>query len=492
MNERKKNDYAEAKLPPNDIETEKAVLGAILIHADIFPDVNEILKTADCFYDKHHQTIYSVILKMFAVSATIDILTVTSELNKSHPTENMNWVKYCFNLSSDIVTTSHTIAHCYILVERYMSREVIKLGHTLVSEGYKQENDVFDVVELANKGLTDLTERNISRIGLSASELALMINKHVSELQKPDAIAGVRSGYGGLDVITNGWGREWLVILAARPGVGKSAFAINLMINAATNKVPVAFFSLEMSLLQVTGRCISILSSVEQWKITQPRSMRNAEDMKDFIDATKRFSELPIFIDDTVGITPLELRTKARRLKQKHNIGMIIVDYLQLMEGGIKTSNREAEISYISRSLKKIAKELGVPLIALAQLSRATESRQSKVPILSDLRESGGIEQDADMVMFLYRPEYYGIETNGAEKFQEGLTQVHVAKNRHGSAQLSVDLIFEKELQKFSNIDVFKDDIPHDNPSAGIHKPLEQHYQQLNEFNDKNGFADKF
>ena len=354
-----------------------------------------------------------------------------------------------------VVSSAHVESHARIVMEKFIQRELIRLSGEIINDAYEDSTDVFDLLDKAESNLYEITDNHLRKNFIGLKDVLIKTVNEIEEAKnKTDDLTGVPTGFTDLDKLTSGWQKTDLIILAARPAVGKTAFCLNLAMNAALNPgqpFPVAFFSLEMGAGQLVKRMLAAVTEVTMDAITKGRMQEH-----EFIQMTQRMTKLasaPIFIDDQAALNIFELRAKARRLKQKHDIKMIIIDYLQLMQGSIERGgNREQEISKISRDLKALAKELEIPVMALSQLNRSVESRkESKVPQLSDLRESGAIEQDADMVMFLYRPEYYGIENDEMGQPIEGETHVHIAKHRNGSTD-TVKVRFVKEYQKFHDM----------------------------------------
>ena len=464
------------KVPPQAPELEQAVLGACMLEKDTFAQVLEIIQSAECFYDDKHQKIYAAMRRLFDKGTPVDLLTITDELRKSSELELVGGAYYVSMLTTSVLSSAHVEAHARIVMEKFIQRELIRISGGVISDAYEDSTDVFDLLDKAEAGLYEITDKHLRKNFKSLQEVLVTTMNEIDEARKKtDDLTGVPAGYKGLDALTSGWQKTDLIILAARPSVGKTAFCLNLAMNAAMNpgkEFPVAFFSLEMGAGQIVKRLLSAVTDVRLESITRGKMAEH-----EFIQMSQRMAKLAqakIFIDDQAALNIFELRAKARRLKQKHGIQMIIIDYLQLMQGGDKNGNREQEISKISRDLKALAKELDVPIIALSQLSRAVETRkESKVPQLSDLRESGAIEQDADMVMFLYRPEYYGINNDAMGEPIEGETHIHIAKHRNGSLG-NVKVRFIKEYQRFvdmeDNFGSFGANPPgrSDNPSAGI------------------------
>lgn len=444
------------KVPPQNVEAEKTVLGALMLERHALAEVQDLL-TPEKFYLDVHQRIYRAVLKVDAQSKPVDEITVSNELLVSGDLDVIGGGYYLVELTKHVVSSANIETHARIIVERWMAREVINAGGAMVQQGYEQSTDAFELLDMAEQSIARIMDSNDrGKITPVDSALARFATR-LAELRANDSsLTGITSGYHSLDTITHGWQATDLIILAARPAVGKTAFALNLMLNASLDPVkpiPTAFFSLEMSQNQLVERMVAAESEIFLEKIKTGR-LDDFEMKKLYEKAIDKLSRAPIFLDDTPALNIFELRAKCRRLKNKHRIGFIIVDYLQLMSGTGEKGNREQEISRISRDLKGLAKELQVPIIALSQLSRAVEARKDsdKIPQLSDLRESGAIEQDADMVMFLYRPEYYGVmaDENGAST--KGETHVKIAKHRNGSLD-TIKLQALLHYQKFVEYD---------------------------------------
>jgi replicative DNA helicase len=450
------NSLVYGKIPPQANELEEAVLGAVMLEKDKLAEVLEIIQSPDCFYVDAHQKIYAAIRRLFDKGMPVDLLTVTEELRKSDELEIVGGAYFLTRLTMSVLSSAHVEAHARIVMEKFIQRELIRISGGIISDAYEDSTDVFDLLDKAESNLYEITDKHLRKNFKSLKEVLVRTVQEIEDAKnKTDDLTGVPSGYMPLDKLTSGWQKTDLIILAARPAVGKTAFCLNLAMNAAMNKnkpFPVAFFSLEMGAGQIVKRMLAAVTEVSMDAITKGRMQEH-----EFVQMTQRMNKLataPIFIDDQAALNIFELRAKARRLKQKHDIQMLIIDYLQLMQASVdKGGNREQEISKISRDLKALAKELEVPIIALSQLNRSVESRkESKVPQLSDLRESGAIEQDADMVMFLYRPEYYGINNNEMGEPIEGETHIHIAKHRNGSTD-TVKVRFIKEYQKFVDLE---------------------------------------
>lgn len=441
------------KIPPQAKELEEAVLGAIMLEKDKLTDVLEVLPSPECFYIDAHQRIFAAIKRLPEKGLVVDLLTVTEELKKSDELELIGGAYFLTKLTMGVVTSAHVIAHARIVMEKYIQRELIKICGEMMANAYEDKTDVFDLLDRAESDLFEISNNFLRKNYSSMQDILVETIEQISQArEEKDDVTGVPTGFPDLDAITGGWQKSDLIILAARPAVGKTAFALNLAMNAAMDKHKprgVAIFSLEMGNTQIVKRMLSCTTQVRLENISRGR----LEDYE-FAQLTQRMEPLakaPIFIDDQAGLNIFELRAKCRRLKTKNDIGMIIIDYLQLMQGSDKGGNREQEISKISRELKMLAKELNVPVLALSQLSRAVETRggdKGKIPQLSDLRESGAIEQDADMVMFIYRPEYYGQETNEDGQSFDGETHINIAKHRNGRLD-TVKLKAILEYQQF-------------------------------------------
>lgn len=444
------------KLPPQARELEEAVLGAIMLEGDKLSDVLEILTTPECFYVEKHKKIFAAIQSLAEKGQAVDMLTVCEELSQSGELEIVGGQYAITQLTMAVVSSAHVIAHARIVLEKFILRELIRICGGILTDAYEEGTGVFDLLDKAESRLFEISNNYLRK---NYSKLQDIIVEAIEQIKKSkedkEDITGVTSGFQSLDNITAGWQKTDLIILAARPSVGKTALALNLALNAALNpKKPqgVAIFSLEMSSEQLVKRMLSTVTEVPLEKINHGRL--DDKEFNQIINRMQRLSNAPIFIDDQAGLNIFELRAKCRRLKAKHDISLVVIDYLQLMHGGTdsKYGNREQEISKISRELKGIAKELGIPVIALSQLSRAVETRsdKNKMPQLSDLRESGAIEQDADVVMFIYRPEYHGIENDENGEPLEGETHINISKHRNGrlgTIRLQAQLAFQRFVE---------------------------------------------
>jgi replicative DNA helicase len=441
------------KVPPQSKDLEEAVLGAIMLEKSAFDSVVEILKP-ECFYVDANQRIYRAMQALAQKSMPIDLLTVVEELKFREELEVVGGPYYVSKLTNAVVSSANIDAHCRIILQKFIQRELIRISGEIIGDAYEDSIDVFDMLDEAESKLFEITNNHLRKNFDDINTVLVKTIQRIEDMRSRDEdITGVTSGFASLDKVTYGWQPTDLIILAARPAVGKTAFALNLARSAALNPVKptaVAFFSLEMSSSQLVQRILSAESEIWLEKIS--RGKLEEHEMKQlYKKGIEKLSNAPIFIDDTAALNIFELRAKCRRLKNKHNVGLILIDYLQLMSGSNeRNSNREQEISKISRDLKGLAKELQVPIIALSQLSREVEKRKdgNKMPQLSDLRESGAIEQDADMVMFLYRPEYYDITANEFGESNKGETHVRIAKHRNGSLE-TIKLQALLHIQKF-------------------------------------------
>ena len=445
---------SDGKIPPQAIDLEEAVIGAMLIDEKGVNEIIEIL-SPEVFYKKSHQLIYESIERLFRESEPIDLLTVSADLKKNKNFESAGGDFYLINLSQKVSSSAHIEFHSRIILQKYIQRKLITISNEIIQKSYSETTDVMDLLDEAESKLYDVAQGNIKTSTETAQNLVIRAKNRIEEIAKQDGLSGVSTGFEKLDKLTSGWQPSDLVIVAARPGMGKTALALSMARNISVKQnIPVAFFSLEMSSVQLITRLISSETGLSSDKL---RTGKLAD--HEWQQLNIKVSDLesaPLFIDDSPSLTIFELRAKARRLASSHGIKLIIIDYLQLMNIGSsnKAGNREQEISTISRNLKALAKELNIPVIALSQLSRAVETRGgTKRPILSDLRESGAIEQDADIVSFLYRPEYYGImEWDDEMKTpSEGQGEFIVAKHRNGALD-SIKLKFIPSLGKFEDI----------------------------------------
>jgi replicative DNA helicase len=451
------------KLPPQALDLEEATLGALMLEKDALTKVIDILNP-DSFYKDSHRLIFKAIRRLFERSEPIDILTVTNELKKSGELDIIGGPYYITQLTNRVASAANIEYHARIILQKHIQRELIRISSETIKDAYEETSDVFTLLDRAEKNLFEIAKGNISR---NYQDMSTMVSEAYKQIEAArlhgSGITGVQSGFTDMDRITSGWQKSDLIIIAARPGMGKTAFVLSLALNAAISfKRAVAFFSLEMSSVQLVQRMISSETGIPSDKLR--KGTLDSTEWKKLVSMTGKLSEAPVFIDDTPALSIFDLRSKCRRLKSMHNVELIIIDYLQLMRSDVesKSGNREQEISNISRSLKAIAKELDVPIIALSQLSRAVETRGGvKRPQLSDLRESGAIEQDADMVMFIYRPEYYQMELDEDGNPTKGMAEINIAKHRNGAID-RVKLKFINHLAKFTDLDY------NETPSEGL------------------------
>jgi replicative DNA helicase len=441
------------KVPPQALDLEEAVLGAMMLEKDKLAAVIDILRP-EVFYKTEHQLIYSSIQRLFAQIKPIDILTVTEDLRQSGELEQVGGPYYIAMLTNRIASSANIEFHSRILLQKHIQRELIRISSNIIKDAYEDTTDVFDLLDKAENNLFNVSETSLRRNVRSMPGLVKEAVDEIAAGRKHEGhLRGVGSGFTDIDRMTGGWQKSDLIILASRPGMGKTAFALTMARNIAVDfKKAVAVFSLEMSAVQLVTRLIASETEIPAEKLK--RGTLEDYEWEQLNSKITSLIDAPLFIDDTPALTVFELRAKARRLKAQHHISIIVLDYLQLMQGTSEhKGNREQEISNISRSLKALAKELDIPIIALSQLSREVEKRLVKKPILSDLRESGSIEQDADMVMFIYRPEYYKVDDDAYGGSVEGLAEISIAKNRHGATK-DINLRFIARYAKFADLQV--------------------------------------
>lgn len=440
------------KRPPQALDLEEAVLGAMILERAGLIQGIDVLKPDD-FYIEAHKTIYQAIMDLFKASEPVDMRTVVNQLRKSGHLELVGGMVKIAELTADVQSSANIESHARIVAEMAIRRRLISMGMQITQESYEDTQDVFITLEHAQKQFDQVAGLYLSG---NVKVNKVVFDKTIQALiagRDKKGLTGVPSGYTGLDRLTAGWQKTELTIIAGRPGMGKTAFVTNILRNAAVDfNIPVAIFSLEMSDTQLEQRLISSESEIELDKIR--RCNYSDVDFTRIVHMTNKLAAAPLYIDDTAAISTLELRAKCRRLKAEHNVQLFVVDYLQLMRGDEKSGNREQEISSISRALKGIAKDLDVPVIGLSQLSRSVETRGGdKRPQLSDLRESGAIEQDADIVMFLFRPEYYKITVYEDGMPTQGTMEVIIAKHRNGSC----DTVKVKFIGKYGKVMDFDD-----------------------------------
>ena len=445
------------KIPPQAIDLEEVVLGAMMIDKKGVDEVIDILHP-EAFYKEAHRFIYEAIFKLFESSEPVDLLTVSSQLKKDGHLEAIGGDFYLIKLTQKVASSAHIEFHARIILQKYIQRSLIKISSEVIESAYNESTDVFDLLDNAEAKLYEVTQGNLKRSAETAQNLVIQAKKRIEEISNKEGMSGIASGFDKLDKLTSGWQPSDLVIVAARPGMGKTALTLSMARNIAVDyNKGVAFFSCEMSSVQLITRLISSETGLSSEKLRTGKLEKHEWEQLNV--KVKALEKAPLFIDDTPSLSIFDLRAKARRLKSQHDIQIIIIDYLQLMTAGgsQKGGNREQEISTISRNLKALAKELNVPVIALSQLSRAVETRGgSKRPLLSDLRESGAIEQDADIVSFIYRPEYYKIDEWDDEERTptQGQGELIVAKHRNGGLE-NIRLKFIGNLGKFDNLDDF-------------------------------------
>ncbi|MBR76836.1 MAG: replicative DNA helicase [Flavobacteriales bacterium] len=458
----------DGKLQPQAIDLERAVLGALMIDNESLSDTIDSLHP-EYFYKREHQKIFEAIVKLFNNTQPVDILTVTEELKKMGEIDFVGGLSYISELTNNIASASNTEFHARIIAEKFIKRSLISISNNIINDAFNESVDIFDLLSTAEEKLFTVTEGTLRK---SYDKMSVLIKGALENIEilrnKEDTLSGIPTGFSNLDRVTSGWQASDLIIIAARPGMGKTAFALSMARNIAIDyKKAVGFFSLEMSSEQLVNR---LIASEAQLGANKLRKGDLADhEMIQLHEKIKYLSEAPIFIDDTPALTIFELRAKARRLVKNHKVGILIIDYLQLMHAGGNAGNREQEISTISRSLKGIAKELKIPVIALSQVNRGVESRSgvgSKRPMLSDLRESGAIEQDADIVTFIYRPEYYKIFEWDNGDDSRGQAEIMIAKHRNGSLA-NIRLKFTAEFARFSNLD-YMDDIDDNDENSSM------------------------
>ncbi|MDO4392737.1 MAG: replicative DNA helicase [Clostridium sp.] len=437
------------KVPPHDIEAEQAVIGSMLTDQEAVYAAIERLKPED-FYREDNKQIYTAILNIYNKAEPIDIITLKAELSSMGKLDAVGGLEYIVELPEKVPTTANVDRYIKIVEEKSLLRNLIRAANEILSSGYAQEDDVENIVDHAEKKIFDVMQKKSQKGYTTIKDVLVESFTKLEELyNQKEHITGVPTGFAELDKKTAGLHGSELILIAARPAMGKSAFALNIGSYAATRaNVPVAIFSLEMSKEQVGNRILCSEALVDSNNVRTGEL--NDEELGKLAETSGELSQAPIYIDDTPGISVMEIRAKCRKLKLEKNIGLVIIDYLQLIQGSGKTSSREQEIAEISRSLKILAKEIEVPVIALSQLSRAVEARPDHRPMLSDLRESGSIEQDADIVMFLYRDDYYNEDSE-----KKNIAEVIIAKQRAGSTG-TVELAWLGKYTKFANLEKYR------------------------------------
>ena len=444
------------KLPPQATELEEAVLGAVMLDKDAISTVAEILKPQS-FYVEANKSVFEAMLDLFTRHDPIDLLTVTEELRRKKSLDDIGGAAYIAHLTNRVSSSAHVDFHARIIQQKYIQRELIRVSTDMLSSAYDDSLDVDDLLNDSEKSLFEIAQSNIKKETQPINVLVKEALDRIAEIaSREDGFSGVPSGYTALDRITSGWQKSDLIIVAARPSMGKTAFVLSMTRRMAVeHKQNVVIFSLEMASIQLVNRLIVSETELASEKIRNGR-LSTAE-WTQLEEKVKTLTDASVYIDDTPGISVFELRAKCRRLKMQNKLDIIIIDYLQLMTGPIETKgNREQEVSTISRSLKAIAKELDVPVIALSQLNRGVEGRsgiQNKRPQLADLRESGAIEQDADLVLFIHRPEKYGFTEDEDGNSLEGVAEIIIAKHRNGALD-DIRLRFRQEYARFEELDV--------------------------------------
>lgn len=439
------------KLPPRDIELEEVVLGACMLEKDAFMNVCDLL-VPDSFYDPVNKKIYEAITTLSLNQRPIDMMTVTEQLRRDGNLDNVGGAIHIAELTSKVYSTANLEYHASIIAQKYLARRLITFAANVETKAYDESNDIEELLQETESLLFDISQNQLKReVTKIDSVITLALDQIQNAANNESGLSGLQTGYRDLDKITSGWQNSDLIIIAARPAMGKTAFVLSMAKNMAVDyNVPIAIFTLEMSSVQLTKRLISNVASLEGEKIKSGRLSHDEEER--LHSRIRNVYGAPLYLDETPGLSISELRTKARRLVREKGVKMIMIDYLQLMNAtGQKLGSREQEVSTISRSLKALAKELDIPIIALSQLNRSTENREDKRPVLSDLRESGAIEQDADIVCFIHRPEYYTRAAQDGEGNNiKGLAYLIVAKHRSGAVG-DVKLHFVSKFAKFEN-----------------------------------------
>jgi len=440
------------KLPPQAVDVEEAVLGALMLERDAYVTVADVIRT-DSFYKEENQKIFDAIKSLSEKEKPIDLLMVTQELKDREQLDEIGGPGYIAQLTRRVSSAAHIEFHARIIAQKFIQRELIRVSSEIQTKSYDDTIDIDDLIDFSELSLFKVAEGNIKK---ETRPIKPVLNEAILQIEKArnqkDGLSGVPSGFTAIDRITSGWQRTDLIIIAARPSMGKTAFVLSMARNIAIDhNKSVAVFSLEMSSLQLVTRLISAETELGSQKLKSGRLEEH--EWTQLNQRIKAFDNAPMFIDDTPALSIFELRAKCRRLKMQHDIQVVVIDYLQLMTAGSDSrGSREQEVSMISRSLKAIAKELDIPIIALSQLNRSVESREGKRPQLSDLRESGAIEQDADIVLFIHRPEYFGITEDESGNSLLGVAEIIISKHRNGATG-DVHLTFRKELAKFSDME---------------------------------------
>ena len=441
------------RLVPRAVEIEAAVLGALMLEKDAFAEVCDLL-SPESFYEPRHVLVYQAIQRLGLSEEPIDMITVTNRLRSDGNLDKIGGPGFIASLTMNVVSAAHVETHARIVAQKYLARQLISFASSIENNAFDESNDVDDLLQEAEAKLFEISQRNLKRDVIQINPLlAKAVEQMQIASQRSSGISGLGTGFHALDKMTSGWQNSDLIIIAARPAMGKTAFVLSMALNIAMHNDPVAVFSLEMSNLQLVNRLISNACEISGDKIKSG----NLSDLEwtQLMSRMQKLQSVPLYVDDTSGLSMMELRTKARRLVREHDVKLIIIDYLQLMTAGQKLGSREQEVSTISRSLKEMAKELNIPVIALSQLNRKLEDRgnKDKRPQLSDLRESGAIEQDADIVCFIHRPEYYTRSSVDEEGNNiKGKVEFILAKHRSGGVG-SVNMFFRHEYVRFENWD---------------------------------------
>ena len=434
------------RVPPQNIEAEQAVLGAMLIKKEAIIEVQEILRPDD-FYREIHRIVYEAMVRLQNNDEAVDLVTLTEELRKTDMLDKVGGLGFITQLANIVGTAANVSYHAKIVKEKAELRNLINVATEIAGKAYEDSDEVENIMDEAEKKILAVASRQGGGAFESMKNIVMRTFERINILyESKGGLTGISSGFKDLDKLTAGLQKSDLILVAARPSMGKTAFTLNIASYVGLHGGSVAFFSLEMSKEQLMQRMLCSEGGIDASRLRT--GQLDEVEWNKLVGVADKISRAPIYIDDTAGITVMELRSKARRLKAEHGLDLIIIDYLQLMQGRASknSDNRQQEISEISRSLKALARELDVPVIALSQLSRSVESRQIKKPMLSDLRESGSLEQDADIVMFLYREDYYDKDTEN-----KNITEIIVAKHRNGPVD-SVQLFFQKEYTKFRDL----------------------------------------
>lgn len=448
---------SDGKMPPNAVDFEKLVIGAFLIDKKALDYSIDLLAPA-AFYDPRHQEIFSAILKLYEANHPVDLMTVIQELKKTERLGFAGGDHYLIDLSLAVSSSAHIEYHVRVILEKFILRSLINVSANVIDSSYKASTDVFELLDKAEQSFFEITNGTIKKGFDTANSLVKQAIETIKSLKDKEGLSGIPSGFSGVDRETGGWQNSDLIIIAARPAMGKTAFLLSMARNIAVeHKIPLALFSLEMASVQLITRMIASETGISSEKLR--KGQMTDEEWQRLFSNVSELENAPLYIDETPALSVFDFRAKCRRLVMQHGVKIIMVDYLQLMtaNSGKGGGNREQEIATISRSLKAIAKELEVPVIALSQLSRSVETRPGKRPQLSDLRESGAIEQDADIVSFIFRPEYYKIthwdnDEEGQETTTENQAELIIAKHRNG-ATADVRLAFHKNIAKFADLD---------------------------------------